>query len=162
MRVVVAALPLALLTTSGWAATAYVTDDLVLGVYATQTTEGPRLATLHSGAMLETLVVNGDSTQVRLPDGTMGWVKSSYLTTNAPASVRVKELQDELAHNRAMTTPAAPGPSANDATRTVGVSFNSAWRWALAVLAALAIGFWCGYATLARRIKTKFGGIKVY
>jgi len=26
----------------------------------------------------------------------------------------------------------------------------------------LSCGFWLGYATLARRIKHKFGGIKVY
>ena len=31
-----------------------------------------------------------------------------------------------------------------------------------AVLVAAAGGFWLGYATLARRIKQKFGGIKVY
>jgi hypothetical protein len=30
------------------------------------------------------------------------------------------------------------------------------------VLIAAAGGFWLGYATLARRIKQKFGGIKVY
>jgi hypothetical protein len=30
------------------------------------------------------------------------------------------------------------------------------------MLAALSCGFWLGYATLARRIKHKFGGLKVY
>jgi hypothetical protein len=29
-------------------------------------------------------------------------------------------------------------------------------------LAAGALGFWGGYATLARRVRRKFGGIKVY
>jgi hypothetical protein len=159
---VAAALPWALLTTSGWAATAYVTDDLVLGVYASQTTEGPRLTTLHSGAMLETLVVNGDATQVRLPDGTVGWVKSSYLTTNTPAGVRVKALEEELAHSRVMA-PNAPGESVRDVSPHVGRdAIKWAWRWGLALIAALGLGFWLGYATLARRIKYKFGGIKVY
>jgi predicted phage tail protein len=32
----------------------------------------------------------------------------------------------------------------------------------LAVGAALIVGFWLGYATLARRVRQKFGGIKVY
>jgi hypothetical protein len=36
------------------------------------------------------------------------------------------------------------------------------WVGAALVLAALACGFWLGYATLARRVKHKFGGIKVY
>jgi hypothetical protein len=33
---------------------------------------------------------------------------------------------------------------------------------AVAVALALCGGFWLGYATLARRIKRKFGGLKVY
>jgi hypothetical protein len=36
------------------------------------------------------------------------------------------------------------------------------WMGAALVLAALACGFWLGYATLARRVRHKFGGIKVY
>jgi hypothetical protein len=36
------------------------------------------------------------------------------------------------------------------------------WISVLAVLAALGAGFWLGYATLARRVTQKFGGIKVY
>ena len=33
---------------------------------------------------------------------------------------------------------------------------------AAVALLMLAGGFWLGYATLARRVKHKFGGIKVY
>ena len=36
------------------------------------------------------------------------------------------------------------------------------WVGVALVLAALAGGFWLGYATLARRVRHKFGGIKVY
>ena len=36
------------------------------------------------------------------------------------------------------------------------------WLWLLAMLAALGGGFWLGYAVLARRVKRRFGGIKVY
>ena len=87
------------------AATAYVSDELVLGVYAEQTGQGQRLATLHSGATVETLVVNGEYTQVRLSDGTTGWVKSAYLTSQEPATVRIKKLQEELDVSRATTAP---------------------------------------------------------
>jgi hypothetical protein len=179
-------------------ATAYVTDQLVLGVYAQQNTQGQRLATLHSGATVETLAVNGDSTQVRLADGTTGWVKTAYLTANAPATVRIKQLQDEL-DRRLATTPglaeaaerseverltrelakqlersaagggAADGGAAGSAGAGAGAMSHARsalaqlpWRWVLAVLAALICGFWLGYATLARRIRHKFGGIKVY
>ena len=67
-----AALLLALLSMRGVAATAYVSDELVLGVYAEQNSQGQRLATLHSGTSVETLAQNGDFTQVRLSDGTTG------------------------------------------------------------------------------------------
>jgi hypothetical protein len=194
---------LTLLAVRATAATAYVTDELVLGLYAEQNGQGQRLATLHSGASLETLGVNGEFTEVRLNDGTVGWVKSAYLTTREPATARVKKLEEELDQRRA-TTPALAeaaarseveqlkrelaakqadldaargaqaAPAAASGLDTSGASpggasagvtaaiSGPAWIVVVAVLAALSCGFWLGYATLARRIKHKFGGIKVY
>ncbi len=196
------------LAANGQAAPAYVTDELVLGVYAEQSTQGQRLATLHSGASVETLAVSGESTQVRLPDGRTGWVKTSYLTTREPAAVRIKQLQDELDRTRA-TTPAlaeaaersevarltrelaarqaessiaaagSPASRTSD-TATASTSATAAapgdskdlsdgrpfdphpWLWITTLCIALACGFWLGYAVLARRIRAKFGGLKVY
>jgi phage protein D len=196
------------LAANGQAAPAYVTDELVLGVYAEQSTQGQRLATLHSGASVETLAVSGESTQVRLPDGRTGWVKTSYLTTREPATVRIKQLQDELDRTRA-TTPAlaeaaersevarltrelaarqaessmaaagSPASRTSD-TATASASATAAapgeskdssdgrpfdphpWLWITTLCIALACGFWLGYAVLARRIRAKFGGLKVY
>ena len=196
------------LATNGRAAPAYVTDELVLGVYAEQSTQGQRLATLHSGASVETLSVSGESTQVRLPDGRTGWVKTTYLTTREPAIVRVKQLQDELDRNRATTpalaeaaersevarltrelaalraessTPAAASPaSPTSAAAATSMPESEAvsgglkstgddrsfgphpWLWVTTLCGALACGFGLGYATLARRIRAKFGGFKVY
>jgi hypothetical protein len=187
------------------AATAYVSDELVLGVYAEQNGQGQRLATLHSGATVETLVVNGEYTQVRLSDGTAGWVKSAYLTSQEPATVRVKKLQEELDVSRATTpglavaaarseleqlkselankqseldaarqalaspAPASGGAVAGDAASNASpggamgvISAAHPWTLLIAVAAALACGFWLGYSTLARRVRSKFGGIKVY
>jgi hypothetical protein len=181
---------------SGRAATAYVTDELILNVYSEQNQQGQRLATLHSGASVETLATNADYTQVRLGDGVTGWVKSTFLTTSVPATTRVKQLEEELDRSRATTpalaeaaarselerlqhelsdtqsqlaealsargeSPAAGGApvggAAPAARRSIGV--GSA---AIAMLAVAALGFWLGYATLARRIRRKFGGLKVY
>ena len=182
----VAALFLALAVADvGRAATAYVTDELVLGVYAQQSTQGPRLATLHSGASVETLTVNGDSTEVRLADGITGWVKSAYLTTAEPATVRLKQLQDELDLARAASPRVAQTAERDEVARLRrelaeqsqtgsaaalpdsgiggGASWwQRSWIWAATLLAALGAGFWLGYAALARRIRAKFGGIKVY
>jgi phage protein D len=201
------ALSLTLLTARVTAATAYVSDELVLGVYSEQNNQGQRLTTLHSGASVETLAVNGDFTQVRLNDGTtIGWVKSAYLTTQEPAVVRIKQLQDELDRSRA-TTPALaeaaarseleqlkrelaakqaelmaanatltpPGGSAAAGSVAAGgagapatmasrteASSARAWIEVAATLASLMVGFCLGYATLARRIRHKYGGLKVY
>jgi uncharacterized protein YgiM (DUF1202 family) len=192
-----AVLLLAVLASGAWAAPAYVSDELVLGVFAEQNNQGQRLATLHSGTAVETLGQNGDFTQVRLSDGTTGWVKSAYLTTKEPAIVRVKQLEEELDRSRA-TTPAlaeaaahseferlklelnakqaeldalrngsAPAvPAAQPATVSAVASqaLGPALPWLLGAgaIAALGCGFWLGYATLARRVRQKFGGIKVY
>jgi hypothetical protein len=192
-----AALLLALLSIKCLAATAYVSDELVLGVYAEENNQGQRLATLHSGTGLETLAQNGDFTQVRLSDGTTGWVKSAFLTTKEPAVVRVKRLEDELDQRRA-TTPALAEAAARseverlklelaakqselDAARAgssavliaspptgplAAIHAAAAPRWpviaGIAVAIGLVCGFWLGFTTLARRVRQKFGGIKVY
>jgi hypothetical protein len=193
-----AALLLALLSIKGVAATAYVSDELVLGVYAEENNQGQRLATLHSGTSVETLAQNADFTQVRLSDGTTGWVKSAFLTTKEPAVVRVKQLEEELDQRRA-TTPALAEAAARseverlklelsakqselDAARAgssaaviasppasgplAAIHAAAAPLWpvitGIAAAIGLACGYWLGFATLARRVRHKFGGIKVY
>lgn len=200
-----AVLLLMLAAVNATAATAYVSDELVLGVYAEQNGQGQRLATLHSGASVETLNVIGEFTEVRLNDGITGWVKSTYLTLQMPAVVRVKQLEEELDRSLATTpalaeaaarseveqlkhelaskqaeldatiaaSPAAVdsiGPAAKSAATAHGANSDRSaatvarggWMGIAAIFLALVCGFWLGYATLARRIKRKFGGIKVY
>lgn len=189
LALALAAASLVLVVPGARAATAYVSDQLVLNVYAEQNQQGQRLATLHSGARVETLGVSGDYTQVRLQDGTTGWVKSSYLTTDEPAAVRLKQLEEELDSSRA-TTPAlaeaaaksetdrleraladkqaqldaalaARAPSAGAAPAARQHSLGAGLGIVIAA-AAGALGFWAGYVTLARRVRRKFGGLKVY
>jgi hypothetical protein len=193
-----AVIGLALAASTVRAATAYVSDELVLGVYAEENNQGQRLATLHSGASVDTLSVSGEFTQIRMTDGTTGWVKSAYLTTKEPASFRVKQLEEELDRSRATTPALAEAAERSevdrltrelaikqgqlDAVRNGGVAELAApvpapaqiplvsqdlapmlpWLAGGAVVLALACGFWMGYATLARRVKRKFGGIRVY
>jgi SH3 domain protein len=205
-------LALMIVSAAASAATAYVSDELVLNVYAEENNQGQRLATLHSGASVATLSVSGEFTQVRLADGTTGWVKSAFLTAKEPASFRVKQLEEELDRTRA-TTPALaeaaarsqvdrltrelalkqaqldavqpgaaqPGAAQLDAaqldasraapgtTRATADPTNATpSRQTLigvfcgGLLSTLAVGFWLGYATLARRVRRKFGGIRVY
>jgi hypothetical protein len=184
-------LPAALLAAGGRAATAYVTDELVLNVFSELNQQGQRLATLHSGASLETLAASGDFTQVRLPDGVVGWVKSTYLTSQVPAIVRVKQLEDELDRNRSTTPGLAEAAARSEVLRlqselaakqteleaataaraepvAAGISAPPSSQrgyggiTAGAILCAAGAGFWAGYVTLARRVRRKFGGLRVY
>ncbi len=187
------ALLLALLAARAGAEPLYVTDELVLGLYAEPNAQSQRLATLHSAAPVESLATSGEFTQVRLATGTTGWVKTSFLTPHEPASVRIKQLQDELDRSRATTPALAEAAARNeveqlrrdlqavkddlqatraelDATRSRGAgpraaggrTTRPAWMVAAAMAVALALGVLIGHAALARRIKAKFGGIKVY
>jgi hypothetical protein len=101
----------------------------------------------------------------------------------AAARSEVEQLKRELAGKQseldaaigAVAAPAAaPGAAATSAATPgaatpggvmAGISAAASghpWIGVLGMLGALACGFWLGYATLARRIKHKFGGIKVY
>jgi uncharacterized protein YgiM (DUF1202 family) len=185
---------LALTAVRAAAATAYVSDELVLNVFAELNNQGQKLATLHSGSSVQTLSVEGEYTQVRLNDGITGWVKSSYLTNKEPAVVRVKQLQDELDRSHATVAGEAEAAARNEVQQlkkqlaskqleveTLRGAGKQPASAALAtqppaaaparlgvaltlgcVLLALGGGFWLGYATLAKRVRLKFGGIKVY
>ena len=70
-----AAAAMLLTAVSGRAATAYVTRRAHSQRLSDQNQQGQRLATLHSGASVETLSTSADYTEVRLGDGVTGWVK---------------------------------------------------------------------------------------
>jgi uncharacterized protein YgiM (DUF1202 family) len=185
------------LAATGPMGTAYVSDDLVLGVYAEKDPQSTRLATLHSGAALEVLATDGEFTQVRLGDGRVGWVRSSFLITREPAAARVKELEDEISRARAATPELAAAARNNEIEQlkaglaaaqaelqrarvtssgargglnpapegslAFGKAAIGVWPLALGViLGSAALGFVLGYCVLARRVRAKFGGIKVY
>ena len=99
----------------GQAETAYVTDNLRLGIHqATDTSDRP-FRTLESGQAMEIISRNTNYAQVRLPDGVEGYVKAAYLVYEKPAKLIVAEsqaateaLQQQLAETKqAYAAPAA-------------------------------------------------------
>jgi len=96
----------------------------------------------------------------------------------AAARSEVEQLKRELAAKQLeldAAQGALAGPVAVSGPGTVGgaspgggtagnpaVTPARLWTWGLSIPLALACGFWLGYAALARRIRHKFGGIKVY
>ena len=113
MRLIIGLLALAPL--HAIAQTAYVTDNLQLGLYESETTSGRSFRTLESGQQMEILSRDRNYANVRLPDGTAGWVKAAYLVADKPAKLIVAEtmaerdgLIEELAETkRAFEAPAA-------------------------------------------------------
>ena len=86
---------LALLPAAASGDTAYVTDNLRLGLYEAEDTSGRPLQMLESGQAMETLSRDRNYANVRLPNGTEGWVKAAYLVGDKPARLIVAEITAE-------------------------------------------------------------------
>lgn len=97
------------------AETAYVTDNLRLGLHAAEDTSDRAFRFLESGQPMEILVRDRNYANVRLPDGAEGWVKSAYLVDEKPAKLIVAETmaeRDALAAELAEAKAAFAEPSA--------------------------------------------------
>jgi uncharacterized protein YgiM (DUF1202 family) len=187
----------------------YVSDKLVLNVYAQPDQSGGRVATIQTGDAVDELERSGNMVHVRLEDGREGWVGANYLTSDAPAAVRLRELQrdqkvpapaepdkksiEEIARlkkenaslqgqvnqlqsrvtalgSMAEGAPTAETPSEPEVMEeepaeqpAVVITAGPAWwMWSIAIVLTGALGYASGYQTLARRLRRKFGGLKIY
>jgi SH3 domain protein len=189
----------------------FVSDKLVLNVYAEPEQGSARVATIQTGDALEELERAGNMVRVRLEDGREGWVGASYLVNDPPAVVRLRELQrqmpstaprvdtaavEELAklkkenaalrgqvgqlQSRLAAAPVAasnknenseaekiveaqaPDTALAAATLASTAPSGGIWGWLTAILFVGAVSFAGGYQTLARRLRKKFGGLKIY
>jgi SH3 domain protein len=86
---------LAMLPLSAVAQTAYVTDNLRLGLHEAADTSGRPFRMLESGQEMEILTRDRNYANVRLPDATEGWVKAAYLVDEKPAKLIVAEITAE-------------------------------------------------------------------
>ena len=97
------------------AQTAYVTDNLRLGLHAAEDTNDRAFRYLDSGQEMEILIRDRNYANVRLPDGAEGWVKSAYLVDEKPAKLIVAETmaeRDRLAAELEETRQAFAEPAA--------------------------------------------------
>ena len=78
------------------AETAYVTDNLRLGLHQAADTSDRSFRTLESGQELEILNRDRNYANVQLPDGVQGYVKAAYLVFDKPAKLIVKETQAQV------------------------------------------------------------------
>jgi len=181
---------LALAAPVSHAETTYVNDQLVVGVTATSEAESERIGQVKSGDKLEVIERDGDQTHIKLSGGKDGWVKSSYLTNEPPPQVRLTErtaeveklksegdklkqdvtrLEGELAaaraaHNSTSDAPPPPAPIHDTVfLREPERQSSISWPVLLGVAGVmLLIGFIVGWTTLDRKIRQKYGGLKIY
>jgi SH3 domain protein len=103
------------------AETAYVTDTLQLGLHQAADTSDRPFRSLDSGQEMEVLSRTRYYANVRLPDGTTGYVKAGFLVDAKPAKLIVAETQaevDRLSAELEETKQAFAAPSATiDALR---------------------------------------------
>lgn len=119
---------LALLPLAVMAETAYVTDQLQLGIHQAPDTSDRPFRTLQSGQAMEILSRDRNYANVKLPDGTEGWVKSRYLIDDKPASLIVEETiaeRDSLVTELEETKQAFAAPAATiEALRNDALAFD--------------------------------------
>lgn len=77
---------------TAFAETAYVTDNLRLGLHQAPDTSDRAFRTLESGQELEIVSRDRNYANVRLPDGVQGFVKVAYLVFEKPAKLVVDEM----------------------------------------------------------------------
>lgn len=183
-------LTLALAAPVSHADTTYVIEQLVVGVNSTPEAESERVAQVKSGDKLEVIERQGDVTHVKLSNGKDGWIKTSYLTNDPPLQARLGErtaeveklkqegdrlkqdvsrLEGELASARAVRSGTSdappPPPPAHDTVFLREPERRSAVAWPLLLGSCalmLLVGFVAGWRTLDRRIRQKYGGLKIY
>lgn len=106
---------LALLPMIAAAETAYITDNLRLGLHQAADTSDRAFRMLDSGQELEIISRNRNYANVRLPDGAQGYVKAAYLVAEKPAKLIVEETiaeRDSLIAELDETKRAFAGPAA--------------------------------------------------
>ncbi len=113
MRLVIAIL--VLLPMIAVAETAYITDNLRLGLHQRADTSDRAFRMLESGQELEIISRDRNYANVQLPDGARGYVKAAYLVTEKPAKLIVAETaaeRDALLVELEETKQAYAGPAA--------------------------------------------------
>ena len=107
---------LALMPLLATAETAYVTDNLRLGLHQAPDTSDRAFRMLESGQQMEVLFRDGNYASVQLPDGVQGHVKAAYLVTEKPAKLVLAETvaeRDALRTELEQAREALAAPEAN-------------------------------------------------
>jgi hypothetical protein len=170
----------------------FVTDELRLGLYATEETSDRARRTLLSGTRLTVLERSLRSIRVRTDDGAEGWVKAAYVVETEPARARLERTEEahavavaslaerdtELAKTREQVAALSgslaalesrhenlPALEAENATLKERLARHATRQrvWlAVAAVLGLVLGAAIGWWWLDRRVRRQFGGVRIY
>lgn len=74
---------------------AYVSDRLNLGLYAQPDPAASPIKSLPSGMQVEILETRDGFARIRMVDGSEGWARAEFITTEAPAKVQLQQMTRE-------------------------------------------------------------------
>jgi hypothetical protein len=157
----------------------YVIEQVVVSVSSTADEAGERVASIHSGDRVDVVERHDGYAHVRLASGTEGWVKATYLSPELPLQQkltaqteeldRLKQELSRLQEEASAAKVAAPVARAVQIVPPAVVADErpepgrAIWQWALGFSAlALIGGFVLGWRVLDRRIRRKYGGLRIY
>ncbi len=178
-------LALGLAAGSSRAEPVFVIEQLVVSVSSSPGADGERIAQAKSGERLELIERQGDEAHVRLANGKEGWVKASYISTEEPLQVRLNErtaeldklrqeaagLREEQTRLQSELTSARAAPSQTSSTpvretvflREPGRQGQTPWGLLMGLsFSMLLVGFALGWIALDRRIRRRYGGLRIY
>ncbi|HKE45797.1 MAG TPA: SH3 domain-containing protein [Steroidobacteraceae bacterium] len=118
-------LPLALMALTAGADTLYVAERTEIPMYSAPSLDGERVGVVHSADALELLGRDGNAAQVRLADGTEGWVEDSLLAPDKPAAVRLEAVNAENERLRAAAKSASGGAADLKALQATNAELTS-------------------------------------
>ena len=98
----------------------FISPGLQLGLHTKASLESPIKKLIASGSSVEVIKTKKKFSQIKMQDGTKGWIKSRFLTQNEPAIRKVekleKALQDALAKNKLLSASIAATPGTDSET----------------------------------------------
>ena len=169
----------------------YVIEQLVVSVNSAPGGAGERITSLHSGERVEAIERVGEEVHVRLAGGRDGWIRASYLSADEPLRPQLAARSAEVARLRqqvdalqaqllaarstasatappaalaATLAPADDPPAARGGLFTVSQTpARPGWIWVwVSALVCLGAGFALGWRALDKRIRAKYGGLRIY
>jgi SH3 domain protein len=78
------------------AETAFITNEIRVGLHTEKTIDSPIIKILSSGAALEIIKREENLSYVQEPGGISGWVDNSYLKSEQPLSNEARKLQEQI------------------------------------------------------------------